>query len=128
VVVLLVIDMQVGVFDGQPPQLAYWHADPSYAPPGGESLAVVQARSLNLVEELVAAYSGAWLVLVTRVGPIKGLLCAALQAPLTVARHLLLDEDTRARRLATHHESPRDQNAQNHDQGSELVCDLGCLC
>jgi len=111
VVVLLVIDMQVGVFDGPPPQLAYWHADPSYAPPGGESLAVVQARSLNLVEELVAAYSGAWLVLVTRVGPIKGLLCAALQAPLTVARHLLLDEDTRARRLATHHESPRDQNA-----------------
>jgi broad specificity phosphatase PhoE len=75
-------------------QLAHWDADPSYAPPGGESLATVQARSLDLVEELAAANSGAWLVLVTHVGPIKGLLCAALQAPLTAARHLLLDTAT----------------------------------
>lgn len=79
--------------DGDP--LHRWEGDPGLAPPGGESLAAVQARIVGLVEELAAAHAdGAWLALVSHVGPIKALLCAALGAPLATARRFFLDPGT----------------------------------
>jgi len=74
--------------------LARWEADPSAAPPNGESLESVQARTLALVHDLAELHGGAWIVLVSHVGPIKALLCAALHAPLTTARRLFLDPAT----------------------------------
>ena len=74
--------------------LAGWESDPNVAPPGGESLQVVQARSLALVQEVAATYAGQWIVLVSHVGPIKTLLCAAMKAPLSTTRHLFLDPAT----------------------------------
>ncbi len=74
--------------------LAAWESDPGAAPPGGESLQAVQARVLAFVEEAAARHSGAGLVLVSHVGPIKAILCAAMQVPLTTAGHLFLDPAT----------------------------------
>src|SRR6266540_1916094 len=68
--------------------LARWYTDPHCTPPGGESLHAVQTRTLDLVHDLVASFPGAWLALVSHVGPIEGLIYAALQAPLTGRAHV----------------------------------------
>jgi len=74
--------------------LARWYTDPRCMPPGGESWQAVQTRTLDLVHTLAAAFPGAWLALVSHVGPIKGLIYAALQAPLPGVQHLWLDPAT----------------------------------
>jgi broad specificity phosphatase PhoE len=78
--------------DGE--RLLRWEADLGTAPPGGEALADVQARMLDLIGDLVRGHPGEWIALVSHVGPIKALLCAALGAPLATARHLFLDPGT----------------------------------
>jgi len=74
--------------------LLRWESDLGTAPPGGESLASVQQRALDLVGELARDHRGEWFVLVSHVGPVKALLCAALGAPLATARHMFLDPGT----------------------------------
>jgi broad specificity phosphatase PhoE len=49
---------------------------------------------LGLVDDLAARHAGEWIALVTHVGPIKALLCAALGAPLSTARRMFLDPGT----------------------------------
>ena len=71
-----------------------WEADPSCGPPGGESFADVQARVIACVHELAERHPGASVVVVSHVGPIKALLCAALDVPLTAARRMFLDSAT----------------------------------
>jgi broad specificity phosphatase PhoE len=75
-------------------RLLCWERDPEAMPPGGESLAAVEARVLALLTDLSAAHPGAWVTLVSHVSPIKALLCAALGVPLTAARRLFLDPGT----------------------------------
>ncbi|HWM93997.1 MAG TPA: histidine phosphatase family protein [Thermoanaerobaculia bacterium] len=75
-------------------RLLGWEADLGLAPPGGESLLSVQERTLGLVNDLAREHSGEWIALVTHVGPIKALLCAALDVPLATARRLFLDPGT----------------------------------
>lgn len=74
--------------------LLRWEADLGTAPPGGEALSAVQERMLALVEDVRRDHAGSWIALVSHVGPIKALLCAALGAPLATARHLFLDPGT----------------------------------
>jgi ribonuclease H / adenosylcobalamin/alpha-ribazole phosphatase len=83
---------QVLESDGE--RLRGWEGDLSLAPPGGESLEAVQARMLDLVGELAGDHLGESIVLVSHVGPIKSLLCAALGVPLAAARHMFLDPAT----------------------------------
>jgi len=71
-----------------------WEADLGSAPPGGESLQAVQERVLSLVHDLASAHGGRQIALVSHVGPIKALLCAALGVPLAVARRFFLDPAT----------------------------------
>jgi broad specificity phosphatase PhoE len=71
-----------------------WETDPTCAPPGGESLAAVQARVVACVHDLTARHAGAAVVLVSHVGPIKALLCTAMAAPLTTAHRMFLDNAT----------------------------------
>ena len=59
-----------------------WEADPTCAPPGGESLAAVQARVVACVRDLAERHAGAAVVLVSHVGPIKALLCTAMDVPI----------------------------------------------
>jgi broad specificity phosphatase PhoE len=66
--------------------------DSSASPPGGESLAAVQERTLSLVSELER--DGGVVVLVSHVGPIQGLLAATLGVPLLGARRMFLDPGT----------------------------------
>ncbi len=74
--------------------LLRWEADLGLAPPGGESLTAVQERVIAFVEDLRREHAGAWVALVSHVGPIKALLCAALGTPLATARRLFLDPGT----------------------------------
>lgn len=74
--------------------LLRWEADLATAPPGGDALGDIQARVLDLVAGLAREHAGEWVALVSHVGPIKALLCAALGAPLATARHLFLDPAT----------------------------------
>jgi broad specificity phosphatase PhoE len=83
---------QVLESDGE--RLRSWEADLGLAPPGGESLEAVQDRMLDLVRELAGDHLGESIVLVSHVGPIKALLCAALGVPLAAARHMFLDPAT----------------------------------
>lgn len=78
--------------DSEP--LLRWEADLGEPPPGGESLRTVQERMLDLAGELAQGHPGAWIALVSHVGPIKALLCAALGAPLATARRMFLDSAT----------------------------------
>lgn len=82
------------VLDRDRDRLLGWEADLGLAPPGGESLLTVQERTLDLVDELARAHPGEWIALVSHVGPIKALLCAALDAPLATARRMFLDPGT----------------------------------
>lgn len=75
-------------------RLLRWEADLGLAPPGGESLLSVQERTLAVVDDLARIHSGEWIALVSHVGPIKALLCAALDAPLATARRMFLDPGT----------------------------------
>lgn len=74
--------------------LAHWEADPSCAPPGGESLLAIQERMLAFVDEAARRHAGESIVVVSHVGPIKALLCRALGVSLTAARHMFLDSAT----------------------------------
>ena len=71
-----------------------WEADPTCGPPGGESFADVQARVVTCVHDLAARHSGASVVVVSHVGPIKALLCTAMDVPLTAGRRMFLDSAT----------------------------------
>ncbi len=74
--------------------LAAWETDPNVAPPQGESLAAAQARALELTTELLRTMPGATVALVSHVGPLKALLCAALDLPLSATRRIFLDPAT----------------------------------
>ena len=74
--------------------LGRWEADPSVAPPGGESMAEVQRRVAGLADELAREFPGGAVVLVSHVGPIKALAAAVLGVPLAAARRLFLDPGT----------------------------------
>jgi broad specificity phosphatase PhoE len=74
--------------------LCLWEADPSIAPPGGESIENIQKRVISLADELYRELSDSSVVLVSHVGPIKALLAAVLGVPLQVSRRLFLDPCT----------------------------------
>ena len=75
-------------------QLKVWERDPSLAPPGGESFEAVRQRVHALVERLAHLHADQTIVLVSHVGPIKVLLCEALNAPLSSIFHIFLDPAT----------------------------------
>jgi broad specificity phosphatase PhoE len=76
------VELDYGDWDGKPlaevPANAWaeWRADPTFAPPGGESLVDVSARVISLCLDLVAA--GDDVVAVSHVSPIKAAVCWAL--------------------------------------------------
>jgi probable phosphoglycerate mutase len=64
-----------------PAELDAWFASPAAAPPGGESFELVTARVTRTRDELLAAYRGRTVLLVSHVTPVKTLLRLALGAP-----------------------------------------------
>jgi broad specificity phosphatase PhoE len=71
--------------------LAAWEADASVTPPDGEGLMQMQARVLAAADALAARHPDAMVALVSHVGPIKMLVCAALGLPPSGARRMWLD-------------------------------------
>ena len=69
-----------------PDELSAWLADPSVAPPGGESMAAVTRRVRRARDRVLATHSKRTIVVVTHVTPIKVLVRLALDAP-PVALH-----------------------------------------
>ncbi len=83
------IEVDYGKYDGEklgsiPSEVwARWRSDPTYAPPGGESLAAAGARTRAACEELFsdpdgAARGDAAVVVVSHVSPIKAAACWSL--------------------------------------------------
>ncbi len=75
-------------------RLHAWERDSTVAPPGGESFAAVQQRVRAFVEELAETHAGQALALVSHVGPIKVLLAAALDTPISASFRIFLDPAT----------------------------------
>ncbi|MET8341007.1 bifunctional RNase H/acid phosphatase [Streptosporangium canum] len=74
-----------------PDALAAWLADPSAAPPGGESFGVAARRVQATGDRLVERYEGRTVLAVSHVTPIKMLLQSALLAPLAALYRMHLD-------------------------------------
>jgi probable phosphoglycerate mutase len=83
------IEVDYGEYDGQelgtiPADVwAKWRSDPTYAPPGGESLAAAGARTRSALEELFGDPDGpargdGTVVVVSHVSPIKAAACWSL--------------------------------------------------
>lgn len=74
-----------------PEGLAAWDAGDDVAPPQGESLVAVRERVTAFADALAAQHTGETLALVSHVGPIKALVCAALDLPAAGAQRMWLD-------------------------------------
>ncbi|MEV4098602.1 bifunctional RNase H/acid phosphatase [Streptosporangium saharense] len=74
-----------------PDELATWLADPSAAPPGGESFGDAARRVQVIGDRLVERYEGRTVLVVSHVTPIKMLLRSALLAPLAALYRMHLD-------------------------------------
>jgi broad specificity phosphatase PhoE len=74
-----------------PELLAAWEADAAVAPPEGESLVELQARVTAAADSLAMRHPDETLALVSHVGPVKMLVCAALGLPPSGARRMWLD-------------------------------------
>jgi probable phosphoglycerate mutase len=88
---------RVEILERSPEDAAHhqrWERDPTCGPPGGESLVDVQTRVLACVHDLAERHAGASIVVVSHVGPIKALLCAAMDVPLAAGRRMFLDSAT----------------------------------
>ena len=78
------IELDYGAFEGVPfgdvPADVWeqWRADPSYAPPDGESLGALAVRVADACESLVDAARAGEVVVVTHVSPIKAAVAWAL--------------------------------------------------
>jgi broad specificity phosphatase PhoE len=78
------IELDYGEWDERPvrdvaaEEWATWRADVGFRPPGGESLADLQARVAEAIEEVAPAAAEADVVVVTHVSPIKAAVAWAL--------------------------------------------------
>lgn len=74
--------------------LAAWEKDATVAPPGGESFADLYQRVRAFVDQLASTHAGKSIALVSHVGPIKVLLAAALDTPISASFRVFLDPAT----------------------------------
>jgi probable phosphoglycerate mutase len=93
-------ELDFGVFEGltlaeaeqrYPAELAAWTASPDTPPPGGETFADLARRVARGCRRIVSRFPDATVVVVTHVTPIKMLVRAALEAPLTSVYRMYLD-------------------------------------
>jgi broad specificity phosphatase PhoE len=75
-------------------RLSAWERDTSISPPEGESFEALRQRVCTAVNRLAQLHPGQAIALVSHVGPIKILLCAALDAPTSSIFRIFLDPAT----------------------------------
>jgi broad specificity phosphatase PhoE len=74
-----------------PSEMAAWLADPSVAPPGGESFAQVNERVTAALRRVLASRERQTVLIVSHVTPIKTLVATALLAPPPALYRMHLD-------------------------------------
>ncbi len=74
-----------------PSEMTAWLADPSVAPPGGESFAQVSERVTAALHRVLSARARQTVLIVSHVTPIKTLVAAALLAPPAALYRMHLD-------------------------------------
>jgi probable phosphoglycerate mutase len=74
-----------------PAELQRWLADPSVAPPAGESFETVTRRVRRARDRILARYSGKTVAVVSHVSPIKTLVRLALDAPPSALQRMFLE-------------------------------------
>jgi broad specificity phosphatase PhoE len=74
-----------------PSELARWLADPSVAPPGGESFTQVGERVTAALHRVLASRAHQTVLIVSHVTPIKTLVAAAVLAPAAALYRMHLD-------------------------------------
>jgi len=74
-----------------PAELQRWLADPSVAPPSGESFETVTRRVRRARDRILAQHGGKTVVVVSHVSPIKILVRLALDAPASALQRMFLD-------------------------------------
>jgi broad specificity phosphatase PhoE len=79
------------VRDRWPSEMTAWLADPSVAPPGGESFAQVSERVTAALHRVLAERADRTVLIVSHVTPIKTLVAAALLAPPAALFRMHLD-------------------------------------
>jgi len=95
-----------------PDDSARWRArDPTFAPPGGESLEAFYARCRAVADRLVEGHAGRTVVWVTH-GGVLDCLHRAAQGPAALARQ---------------HEGPQSSRAHHHGEGRPETDHLPCL-
>jgi broad specificity phosphatase PhoE len=91
------IDLDYGELDGMAitdiptSTWAQWRTDPSFAPPGGESLAALAARVVSACEELALEAVDGDIVVVSHVSPIKAAIVWALGVGVELGWRMRLD-------------------------------------
>jgi probable phosphoglycerate mutase len=79
-------------FDDVPAEeMRRWRGDPTFAPPGGESLTAVQQRVSQCAAELLARSGDGLVIAVSHVSPIKGAVAWALGVGPDIAWRMRLD-------------------------------------
>ncbi|HEX8305350.1 MAG TPA: bifunctional RNase H/acid phosphatase [Jatrophihabitans sp.] len=74
-----------------PAELQRWLADPSVAPPSGESFETVTRRVRQARDRILAQHGGKTVVVVSHVSPIKTLVRLALDAPASALQRMFLE-------------------------------------
>ncbi|HEX6521777.1 MAG TPA: histidine phosphatase family protein [Streptosporangiaceae bacterium] len=74
-----------------PDEMTTWLADPTVAPPGGESFAAVRARVSAALDRVLGLYNERRVLIVSHVTPIKALIVRALLAPPAALFRMHLD-------------------------------------
>jgi len=78
-----------------PAEFAAWNDSPEAAPPGGESLVVVERRVLAAREALLRRWAGKWVVLVSHGDPLRVLLRTSLGVGPHMQRRIHVDPGSR---------------------------------
>jgi broad specificity phosphatase PhoE len=92
------IELDYGELDGTSPSAVpaemrqRWLRDPSFAPPGGESLDLLAARVGAACNEVIDRAARSTIVVVTHVSPIKAALAWALDAPVEIAWRMYVED------------------------------------
>jgi ribonuclease H / adenosylcobalamin/alpha-ribazole phosphatase len=79
------------VRDRWPTEMSAWLADPTVAPPSGESFADVRSRVMRALDAVLAGYRSQRVLVVSHVTPIKTLVAQALLAPPVALYRMHLD-------------------------------------
>ena len=63
-----------------PEEIASWRGSVSLAPPGGETVSILEARTLSALRDLVAEHEGSSIAIVTHMMPLRTIAKAALKS------------------------------------------------